>query len=91
MPPRQVRFPWRASLLAATALGALERRRRGQRPARHARGREKLSAFFATYLGKPAAGDPATFAVTPEGSDYARRRSISAALMAPFKVGGPLL
>ncbi len=87
MPLRQVRFPWRAPLLAATALGALSVGAAAKDLPATPEGAEKLSAFFATYLGKPAAGDPATFAVTPEGSDYAVSLDL-AALMAPFRSAG---
>ena len=87
MPSRQVRFPWRASLLAATALGALCVGAAAKDLPATPEGAEKLSAFFAAYLGKSAAGDPATLAVTPEGSDYAVSLDL-AALMAPFRSAG---
>jgi hypothetical protein len=87
MPPRQVRHPWRAALLAATTLGALSVGAAAKDLPATPEGAEKLNAFFAAYLGKSAVGDPATLAVTPEGSDYAVSLDL-AALMAPFRSAG---
>jgi hypothetical protein len=74
-------------LLAAIALGALSVGAAATDLPATPEGAEKLDAFFAAYLGKPAAGDPATLAVTPEGSDYAVSLDL-AALMAPFRSAG---
>jgi hypothetical protein len=84
MPTRQVRFPWRASLLAAIALGASSAGAAAKDLPATPEGAEKLNAFFAAYLGKSAAGDPATLAVTPEGADYLVAFDIGA-LLAPLK------
>jgi hypothetical protein len=87
MPSRQIRFPWRASLLATAALVALSAGGSAKDLPATPEGAEKLNAFFATYLGKPAAGAPTTLVVTPEGSDYAVSLDL-AALMAPFSAAG---
>ena len=84
MPPRQVRFSWRVALFAATALGALSVGAAAKDLPASPEGAQKLDAFFAAYLGKPAAGDPATLAVTPEGADYLVAFDIGA-LLAPLK------
>ena len=50
-------------------------------------GAAKLQAFFAAYLGKPAAGQPAAISVTPEAPDYAVALDL-AAMAAPAKALG---
>ncbi len=87
MPSRQIRFPRRAALLATAALGALSVAASAKDLPATPEGAQRLSAFFATYLGKPAAGAPTALAVTPEGSDYAVSLDL-AALMAPFESAG---
>jgi hypothetical protein len=48
---------------------------------------QKLQAFFAAYIGKPAVGAPSAIAVTPESSDYAVSIDLGA-LAAPAKALG---
>ncbi len=84
MPPRHIRFSWRTSLLTTIALGALSVGAAAKDLPATPEGAQKLRAFFATYIGKPAAGAPTPLVVTPEGSDYAVSLDL-AALMAPFK------
>jgi hypothetical protein len=71
-------------LFAATALGALSVGAAAKDLPATPEGAQKLSAFFAAYLGKSAAGDPAMLAVTPEGADYLVALDIGA-LLAPLK------
>jgi hypothetical protein len=84
MPPRQVRIPWRVALFAAAALGALSVAAAAKDLPATPEGAQKLDGFFAAYLGKPAAGNAATLAVTPEGEDYLVALDIGA-LLAPLK------
>lgn len=50
-------------------------------------GAQKLSALFATYLGKPAAGAASPVAVTIDGAHYVVALDV-AALMAPLNAAG---
>ena len=50
-------------------------------------GAQKLSAVFATYLGKPADGAPSLLTVSPEGGHYTVALDL-AALFAPLKSAG---
>ena len=71
MPSRQLRFPWRAAVAAAAALGALSVAASAKDlPADARRGAEDQAPFSPPISAK-AAGAPAALAVTPEASDYA--------------------
>ncbi|MGD0763654.1 MAG: hypothetical protein ABR929_10815 [Roseiarcus sp.] len=87
MPPRQIRFPWRAALLATAALGAPSASAAASDLPATPEGAQKLSAFFETYAGKPAAGAPSSIVVTPESADYLVAVDIRA-LLAPLKAAG---
>ncbi|MGO4870752.1 MAG: hypothetical protein ACLPGW_09095 [Roseiarcus sp.] len=87
MPPRQTRFPWRASLLATAALGALTVGAAAKDLPATPEGAQKLSAFFATYAGQQTAGAPSSIVVTPESADYLVAFDIGA-LLAPLKATG---
>jgi hypothetical protein len=85
MPVRQPRFPLRAVALAAAASTALAAAAWAKDLPPTPEGAQKISAFFAAYLGKAAA--PSAIVVTPEASDYAVSFDL-AQLTAPLKALG---
>ncbi len=87
MPLRQFRSSWRASLLATAALGALSVSAAASDLPATPEGVEKLSAFFTTYLGQPAAGAAPAIVITPESDDYLIAVDIGA-IFAPLKNAG---
>ena len=83
------RFPGscRVGLLAGAALCALTAAATAaDRPATP-EGAQKLTAFFATYMGAAPAGGPPALVVTPEGADYLVAIDLVAAT-APLKAAG---
>ena len=83
----RLRSSSRAGLFAGAAFCALSAAASAaDRPATP-EGAQKLSAFFATYLGAAPAGAPPALVVTPEGSDYLVAIDLVAAT-APLKAAG---
>jgi hypothetical protein len=74
----------RTTLLAAVAVGAMPLSAFARDLPPTPEGAEKLSAIFATYLGKPASGAPSPVSVTVEGAHYAVALDL-AGLTAPLK------
>jgi hypothetical protein len=74
----------RKTLLAAVAIGGLPLSAFARDLPPTPEGAEKLSAIFATYLGKPAAGAPSPVSVTVEGAHYAVALDL-VSLAAPLK------
>ncbi len=87
MPPRSYRFSRRVALLATAALGALSVGASAADLPATPEGAQQLTAFFAAYAGKPAAGAPPAIVVTPESADYLVAVDVGA-LLAPFKAMG---
>ena len=77
----------RKTLLAAVAIGALPLSAAAKDLPPTPEGAQRLSAIFATYLGKPAAGAPSPISVTPEGAHYAVAIDL-ASFAAPFNASG---
>ena len=77
----------RVGLLAGAAFCALAAAAAAaDRPAT-SEGAQKLTAFFATYMGAAPAGGPPALVVTPEGADYLVAIDLVAAT-APLKAAG---
>ena len=74
----------RKTLLAAVAIGGLPLSAFARDLPPTPEGAEKLSAIFATYLGKPPAGAPSPVTVKPEGDHYTVALDL-ASLAAPLK------
>jgi hypothetical protein len=74
----------RKTLLVAVAIGGIPLSAFARDLPPTPEGAEKLSAIFATYLGKPAAGAPSPVTVTPEGGHYTVALDF-ASLVAPLK------
>ena len=87
MPIRRTQIAWRAALASCVALAALSAAAFAKDLPPSPDGAAKLQAFFAAYLGKPAAGAPPAIAVTPESADYAVSIDLGA-LAAPTKALG---
>ena len=81
------RLTLRKTLLAAAAIGALPLSAAAKDLPPTPEGAQKLSAVFAAYLGKPAAGAPPPISVTPEGAHYAVAIDL-ASFAAPLKNSG---
>ncbi len=77
----------RKTLLAAVAIGALPLSAAAKDLPPTPEGAQKLSAVFAAYLGKPAAGAAPAITVTPEGAHYAVAIDL-ASFAAPLKDAG---
>jgi hypothetical protein len=77
----------RKTLLAAVALGALCSPALAKDLPATADGAQKLSALFASYLAKPAAGAPSPVTVTQDGAHYTVAFDL-ASLTAPLKDSG---
>jgi hypothetical protein len=86
MPPRQIRFQYRALLLTSVALAALTSGAAAKDLPATPEGAAKISNFFATYAGKDASTPPG-LVVTPEGSDYHVAADVGA-LAASLKSAG---
>jgi hypothetical protein len=82
-----LRLTLRKTLLAAVAIGALPLSAAAKDLPATPEGAQKLSAVFAAYLGKPAAGAPPAISVTPEGAHYAVAVDL-ASFAAPLKGSG---
>ena len=87
MPIRRTQLSWRAALASCVALAALSASAFAKDLAPSPDGAQKLQAFFATYVGKPAAGAPPMITITPESADYAVSIDLGA-LAAPAKALG---
>jgi hypothetical protein len=70
MPPRQIRPNRRALLLASFPLAALMSGAAAKDLPPTPEGAEKILTFLQTYVGKPAAGAPATTTISVESNDY---------------------
>jgi hypothetical protein len=70
MPPRQIRPNRRALLLAGLPLAALISGAAAKDLPATPEGAEKILTFLQTYVGKPAAGAPATTTISVESDDY---------------------
>ena len=77
----------RKTLLTAVAMSALPFAAIAKDLPPTPEGAQKLSALFATYLGKPADGAPSPVAVTAAGASYEATVDL-AGLAAPFKASG---
>ena len=77
----------RKTLLTAVALSALPLAAMGKDLPPTPEGAQKLSAVFATYLGKPADGAPSPLAVIVDGDHYTATLDL-AALAAPLRASG---
>ena len=88
MPPiRHGRPTLRNTLLAAVAVGAVPLSALAKDLPPTPEGAQKLSAIFAAYLAKPAAGAPPAVTVTPEGDHYAVAINVGS-LAAPLQQSG---
>jgi hypothetical protein len=87
MTPQRRGLALRTMLLTAVAFGALSLPALAKDLPATPEGAEKLSAVFATYLAKPAAGAPSPVTVTQDGAHYTVALDL-AAFAAPFKDSG---
>jgi hypothetical protein len=89
MPPFRPgrRLTLRSTLLAAVAAIAIPLSAAAKDVPPTPAGAQKLSAIFAAYLGKPAAGAPPAVSVTPEGGHYTVAISLGS-FAAPLEQSG---